>query len=292
MNEWGPGLATILGIVEGLTEYLPVSSTGHLILAGHALGFDGEIASSAEISIQLGAILAVIAYERQKLSSIFGQALREQQDVSVMFRNRGTTSWSALLQKSWTIHRNLWFILGLGLAFLPAAAIGFLTHTWIKSHLFTAQTVAISSIVGGLIILAVEARHSQARVLQLEQVSLASAFWIGVAQCASLIPGMSRSGSTIVGGLLVGLDRKIATEYSFFLALPTLIVATCYQIWKSRDVFRQEDYLALAIGMMVSFAVAWVVIAAFLSFVKRHTLRPFAYYRILMGIAVFYIFGF
>lgn len=291
MNEWGPGLAIILGIVEGLTEFLPVSSTGHLILAGHALGFDGEIAASAEISIQLGAILAVIAYERRKLASMFGQALREQQDVSAMFRTRGTTAWSALIQKSWAIHRNLWFILGLGLAFLPAAAIGFLTHSWIKSHLFTAQTVAISSIIGGLIILAVEARHNQARVLQLEQVSLASAFWIGVAQCASLIPGMSRSGSTIIGGLLVGLDRKIATEYSFFLALPTLIVATCYQMWKSRDVFRQEDYLALAIGMVVSFVVAWVVIAAFLSFVKHHTLRPFAYYRIVMGCVVFYIFG-
>lgn len=292
MNEWGPGLAIILGIVEGLTEFLPVSSTGHLILAGHALGFDGEIAASAEISIQLGAILAVIAYERRKLASMFGQALREQQDVSAMFRDRGTTSWSALIQKSWAIHRNLWFILGLGLAFLPAAAIGFLTHNWIKSHLFTAQTVAISSIIGGLIILAVEARHNQARVLQLEQVSLASAFWIGVAQCASLIPGTSRSGSTIIGGLLVGLDRKIATEYSFFLALPTLIVATCYQMWKSRDVFRQEDYLALAVGMVVSFIVAWVVIAAFLSFVKHHTLRPFAYYRIVMGLVVFYVFGF
>jgi undecaprenyl-diphosphatase len=291
MNEWGPGLATILGIVEGLTEFLPVSSTGHLILAGHALGFDGEIAASAEISIQLGAILAVIAYERQKLAAIFGQALREQQDLSAMFRDRGTMSWSALVQKSWAIHRNLWFILGLGLAFLPAATIGFLTHSWIKSHFFTAQTVAISSIVGGLIILAVEARRNQAQVLQLEQVNLTSAFWIGVAQCASLIPGMSRSGSTIVGGLLVGLDRKIATEYSFFLALPTLIVATCYQMWKSRDVFRQEDYLALAIGMIVSFVVAWFVIAAFLSFVKRHTLRPFAYYRILMGFVVFYIFG-
>ena len=290
MNEWGPGLATILGTVEGLTEFLPVSSTGHLILAGHALGFDGEIAASAEISIQLGAILAVIAYERRKLASMFGQALREQQDVSAMIRNRGTASWLAIARNSWSSHRNLWFILGLGLAFLPAAVIGFFTHSWIKSHLFTAQTVAISSIMGGLIILAVEARHNQARVLQLEQVSLASAFWIGVAQCASLIPGMSRSGSTIVGGLLVGLDRRISTEYSFFLALPTLIVATCYQMWKSRDLFRQEDYLALVIGMIVSFVVAWVVIAAFLSFVKHHTLRPFAYYRIAMGFVVFYIF--
>ena len=292
MNEWGPGLATILGIVEGLTEFLPVSSTGHLILVGHMLGFEGDLAASAEISIQLGAILAVIAYERQKLMSMIGQAGREQRDVSTMIQARGTTPWSTVLKTSWATHKNLWFLLGLGLAFLPAAAIGFLTHSWIKNHLFTPQTVAASSILGGFIILAVEARRDQARVHQLEQVSLPSAVWIGIAQCASLFPGMSRSGSTIIGGLLVGLDRKVATEYSFFLALPTLIVATCYQMWKSRDVFQQEDYMALGIGMFVSFIVAWVVIAAFLTFVKRHTLRPFAYYRILMGIVVFYIFGF
>ncbi len=292
MNEWGPGLATILGIVEGLTEFLPVSSTGHLILVGHVLGFEGDLAASAEISIQLGAILAVIAYERHKLASMVGRAGRERQDAASMIRTRGTAPWTTVLKKSWAVHRNLWFLLGLGLAFLPAAAIGFLTHDWIKGHLFTPQTVAASSIVGGLIILAVEARRSHIRVQQLEQVDLPSAFWIGVAQCASLLPGMSRSGSTIIGGLLVGLDRKVATEYSFFLALPTLIAATCYQMWKSRDIFRQEDYLALGIGMFVSFIVAWIVIAAFLTFVKRHTLRPFAYYRIIMGIAVFYIFGF
>ena len=292
MNEWGPGLATILGIVEGLTEFLPVSSTGHLILVGHVLGFEGDLAASAEISIQLGAILAVIAYERHKLASMVGQAGRERQDAADMIRTRGTAPWTTVLKKSWAVHRNLWFLLGLGLAFLPAAAIGFLTHGWIKGHLFTPQTVAASSIVGGLIILAVEARSTHVRVQQLEQVDLPSAFWIGVAQCASLLPGMSRSGSTIIGGLLVGLDRKVATEYSFFLALPTLIAATCYQMWKSRDIFRQEDYLALGIGMFVSFIVAWIVIAAFLTFVKRHTLRPFAYYRIIMGIAVFYIFGF
>jgi undecaprenyl-diphosphatase len=292
MNEWGPGLATILGIVEGLTEFLPVSSTGHLILVGHFLGFEGDLAASADISIQLGAILAVIAYERHKLLSMIGLAAREQQNVSTMIRTRGTTPWLTILRTSWATHRNFWFLIGLGVAFLPAAAVGFLTHGWIKSHLFTPQTVAVSSIVGGVIILAVEARRDHARIHQLEQVSLASAFWIGVAQCASLLPGMSRSGSTIIGGLFVGLDRKVATEYSFFLALPTLITATCYQMWKSRDVFQQDDYLALGIGMVVSFVVAWIVIAAFLSFVKKHTLRPFAYYRILMGIAVFYIFGF
>jgi undecaprenyl-diphosphatase len=292
MNEWGPGLATILGIVEGLTEFLPVSSTGHLILVGHVLGFEGELAASAEISIQLGAILAVIVYEWRKLATMIGQASREQQNILAMIRTRGATPWSKILTASWASHQNLWFLIGIGLAFLPAAAIGFLTHSWIKDHLFTPQTVAVSSIIGGLIILAVEARRSQPQVHQIEQVSLKSALWIGLAQCASLLPGMSRSGSTIIGGLLVGLDRKVATEYSFFLALPTLITATCYQMWKSRDMFRQGDYLALGIGMLVSFVVAWIVIAAFLTFVKKHTLRPFAYYRILMGIVVFYIFGF
>src|SRR5262249_23552253 len=290
MNEWGPGLATILGIVEGLTEFLPVSSTGHLILVGHALGFDGELAASAEISIQLGAILAIIVYERQKLASVIRHAWREQQEARVMFHTHQDTSWQVLIKKSWALHANLWFLLGLGLAFFPAAAIGFFTHNWIKHHFFTPQTVAIASIVGGLIILAVESRHSHVKVGQLEQVPLSSAWWIGVAQCASLIPGMSRSGSTIIGGLLAGLDRKVATEYSFFLALPTLIVATCYQMWKSRELFKQEDYLALATGMAVSFVVAWIVVAAFLTFVKRHTLKPFAYYRILMGIVVFYVF--
>lgn len=290
MNEWGPALAVILGIVEGLTEFLPVSSTGHLILVGHALGFTGDLAANAEISIQLGAILAVVAYEREKLRALLSRAMGEQADFRRSIGG-GTESLSLTLRRSLVAHPHLWFLIGLGAAFLPAGLVGLATHGWIKAHLFSPQTVAITSIVGGLIILAVEARTRKPDVQQLEQVGLRQAIMIGVAQCASLVPGMSRSGSTIIGGLLVGLDRKVATEYSFFLALPTLIVATCYQIWKSRGVFQQEDYVALAIGLAVSFVVAWIVIAAFLSFVKHHTLRPFAYYRIVMGLAVLYIFG-
>lgn len=291
MNEWSPALAVILGIVEGLTEFLPVSSTGHLILAGHALGFTGDVAANAEISIQLGAILAVVAYEREKLRTLFSRAFGEQAELRRSLQHPTQTTWRETLHRSIAAHPHLWFLLGLGAAFLPAGLVGFVTHGWIKAHLFSPQTVAITSIAGGLIILAVEARRTQASVQQLEQVGLRNALLIGLAQCASLVPGMSRSGSTIIGGLLVGLDRKIATEYSFFLALPTLIIATCYQMWKSRGLFRQEDYVALGIGLLVSFVVAWIVIAAFLTFVKRHTLRPFAYYRILMGIVVLYIFG-
>lgn len=292
MNEWGPALAVILGIVEGLTEFLPVSSTGHLILAGHAFGFTGEVASNAEISIQLGAILAVVAYERQKLRTLLSRAVDEQADLRQFLSTPTNLSWSAHVRRSMTLHPNLWFLIGLGAAFLPAGLIGLATHGWIKAHLFSPQTVAVTSVIGGIIILAVEARRTRGTVQQLEQVGLRNAVFIGLAQCASLIPGMSRSGSTIIGGLLVGLDRKVATEYSFFLALPTLIVATCYQMWKSRDVFRSEDFSALAIGLLVSFLVAWMVIAAFLTFVKRHSLRPFAYYRIVMGLVVLYLFGF
>jgi len=290
MNEWGLALAVILGIVEGLTEFLPVSSTGHLILAGHALGFTGDVASNAEISIQLGAILAVVVYEREKLKTLVSHAVGEQADLRRSWQ-RPSPDRLALVRRSMSTHPHLWFLIGLGAAFLPAGLLGFATHGWIKAHLFSPQTVAVTSILGGLIILAVEARDRRADVQQLERVSLRNALLIGLAQCASLIPGMSRSGSTIIGGLLVGLNRKVATEYSFFLALPTLIVATCYQMVKSRDLFRPEDYVALGVGLFVSFVVAWIVIAAFLTFVKRHTLRPFAYYRILMGLVVLYIFG-
>ncbi len=286
MMNWGPELAVILGIIEGLTEFLPVSSTGHLILVGHALGFTGDIASNVEISIQLGSILAIIAYERAKLASLASHALREQQEFRSLIANRGTKSWSKTIQDSINAQPNLWFVIGLGLAFLPAALVGFLAHKSIKAYLFSPTTVAISLIVGGIIILVVERMQSRVRVKELLQVTPRSALLVGLAQCASLIPGMSRSGSTIVGGLLAGLDRRVATEYSFFLALPTMIIATIYQMLKSQAAFSQEDYMALGIGLVVSFVVAWAVIAAFLTFVQRHSLSVFAYYRVVLGVIV------
>src|SRR3990167_3164628 len=289
MTEWGPALAVILGIVEGLTEFLPVSSTGHLILVGHALGFTGDAAANAEISIQLVAILAVIVFEREKISRLLTGAWQEQAALQTMQRSGAHPTWSALLRTSMQAHPHLWFVIGLGLAFLPAASVVFLAHGWIKSVLFTPQTVAATSIIGGLIILAVEARQPKIQTTQLDRVSIKSAFWVGVAQCASLIPGMSRSGATIIGGLLAGLDRKVATEYSFFLALPTIIAATAYQMLKAQATFNQADYVALGIGMIVSFLVAWAVIAAFLTYVQRHTLRVFAYYRIALGVLVFIV---
>ena len=290
MNEWGPVLAIILGIVEGLTEFLPVSSTGHLIVVGYALGFTGDVAANAEISIQLGAILAVIVFEREKLRRLLSGAWQEQAAIRSFPHSTQHPTWTGRLKSSLQAHPNLWIILGIGIAFLPAAVVGLAAHGWIKSHLFTPHTVAATSILGGVIILIVEATAKTSRAMSLDQVSPMQAFWIGLAQCASLIPGMSRSGSTIIGGLLAGLDRKVATEYSFFLALPTIIAATVYETWKARGTFTDQDLLALGLGMIVSFLVAWAVIAAFLTYVQRHTLRVFAYYRIILGIAVLLIF--
>jgi undecaprenyl-diphosphatase len=258
---------------------------------GHAVGFTGEIASSVEISIQLGAILAVIVYEWDKIKTLAGRAYRDQIDLRHMATDRAHTSWPLLLRESFRLHPSLWFIVGIGLAFLPAALVGIIAHGWIKEHLFTPYTVALSSIAGGLVILAVEAMKDRPRIKELPQVTLSHAWWIGLAQCASLIPGMSRSGSTIVGGLLVGLDRKVAAEYSFFLALPTLVAATLYQFLKSHALMSQADLLALGIGLVVSFLTAWAVIALFMGFIKRHTLRTFAYYRMVLGALVLYVFA-
>jgi undecaprenyl-diphosphatase len=286
MSDWGPELAIIFGVLEGLTEFLPVSSTGHLILAGHALGFTGDIASNVEISIQLGAILAVMVYERSKIASLVSRGLQEQTQLRAMLTGPYAGRWRSAIRASLASHRNLWFLIGTGIAFAPAGLLGLIAHKWIKTNLFTPATVAGSLIAGGIIILLVERLADRAGTKHLLDVSLRSALWVGLAQCAALIPGMSRSGATIAGGLLAGLDRRVATEYSFFLALPTMIAATTYQLLKSQAAFTRQDYVALGIGLLVSFLVAWAVIAAFLTYVQRHTLRPFAYYRMILGVVV------
>lgn len=298
MTEWGPGLAVALGVVEGLTEFLPVSSTGHLILVGYGLGFTGAIAISVEISIQLGSILAIIAYERRKIAHMIACAFKEQASFRALIRSSRDSSdrnmeegWGYILWRSADTHPNLWFLTGLSLAFLPAAALGLLAHHWIEIYLFSPYTVATSLIVGGLVILAVEAFKKRPQINRLEHVGARAALWVGLAQCVSLIPGVSRSGATIVGGLLTGMDRKVATEYSFFLALPTMIAATGYKMFKSRDLLTGQDTLALLLGLLVAFFVAWGVIAAFLAFVKQHSLRVFAYYRMALGIVVLLVLG-
>lgn len=296
-SSLGFELAAILGLVEGLTEFLPVSSTGHLIIIGHFLGFTGAVADTVEVAIQLGAILAIMVYERHKIASLCSQAAREQAALLKLFhcaRPPGLwqgPSWRSILRRSIDQHRNLWFLFGLAIAFLPAAIVGFAAHDWIERHLFAPQTVAVALIVGGGIILWVEGSHKPVHVATLEQVGVKTALLVGLAQCCALFPGISRSGATIIGGLLAGMDRRVATEYSFFLALPTMLVATAYKMLKSFSLFTQHDLVALLVGLVVSFFVAWAVIAAFLAFVKQHTLSSFAYYRIALGIVVLITFS-
>lgn len=296
-SSLGFELAAILGLVEGLTEFLPVSSTGHLIIIGHFLGFTGAVADTVEVAIQLGAILAIMVYERHKIASLCSQAAREQAALLKLFhcaRPPGLwqgPSWRSILRRSIDQHRNLWFLFGLAIAFLPAAIVGFAAHDWIERHLFAPQTVAVALIVGGGIILWVEGSHKPVHVATLEQVGVKTALLVGLAQCCALFPGISRSGATIIGGLLAGMDRRVATEYSFFLALPTMLVATAYKMLKSFSLFTQHDLVALLVGLLVSFFVAWAVIAAFLAFVKQHTLSSFAYYRIALGIVVLITFS-
>lgn len=292
-QDWGPVLAAILGVVEGLTEFLPVSSTGHLIVVGHLVGFTGATAIAVEIAIQLGAILAVIAYERRKIGTLLLGAVQDQAALRLWLnerRHHSSSRWKAVMQRSVHEHRHFWFLVGLAVAFLPAAFVGLLLHEWIEDYLFTPQTVALALIGGGLVILAVESAEIRSDVHELEHVRVSTAFRIGLAQCAALIPGVSRSGATIIGGLVSGLDRKVATEYSFFLALPTMLAATSYKFVESRHLFALHDLTALGLGLLVSFLVAWGVIASFLAFVKRYTLRVFAYYRLAFGSALLLFF--
>jgi undecaprenyl-diphosphatase len=257
--------AIILGIVEGLTEFLPVSSTGHLILVGHALNFTGATAVSFEISIQLGSILSVVVYFRKRL-------------VNLVTGISGDPASRRLA-------------LGLGLAFLPSAMVGLAVHKWIEAHLFGPLTVAWALIVGGIIILIIEHTVQERRIKELAGVGLKEAWWVGVAQCCSLFPGVSRSGATIMGGLLTGMDRTTATEFSFLLALPTMLAATGYKIVKSYDLLFQEDPLFFPIGISMAFITGLLVIAGFLAFIKQHTFKPFAYYRIVLGLSVLFLLG-
>jgi undecaprenyl-diphosphatase len=255
-----PLLALILGIVEGVTEFLPISSTGHLILAARVLGFEGPRAEVFEIFIQIGAVLAVIVEYRARLLGV----------VRDLPRSPAARSFAA----------------DVALAFAPAAALGLLSHHWISEHLFTPRTVAAALIVGAVAILVLEGRAKTPTVRSAAAVGPRRAALIGVAQCASLWPGFSRSAATILGGLLCGLDRPAATEFSFFLAIPTLGAATVYDLVKKRDLLAPGDMTWLLVATAVSFVVAWASIRWLIRFVATHDLRPFAWYRIALGILV------
>ncbi|HEU5171662.1 MAG TPA: undecaprenyl-diphosphate phosphatase [Gemmatimonadales bacterium] len=251
--------AAILGVVEGATEFVPVSSTGHLIIAADWLGFEGERAKVFEIFIQLGAILAVVWLYRARLTRLLTAA--------------GDPGSQRLLG-------------GLFVAFLPAAAVGLLAHEAIKRHLFNPATVAAALVAGGVAILAIERWRPRARIAAVDAVPLATALGIGLAQVLSLVPGTSRSGATIMGAYCLGLSRVAATEFSFFLAIPTMIAACSYDLLKSLGTLSAADVPLFAVGFLVSFASALIVVRAFVSFVSRRDFVPFAYYRIGFGLAL------
>ena len=254
--------AFILGIVEGLTEFLPVSSTGHLILAGDLLDFNDEKGKMFEIVIQFAAILAVCWEFRAKIGSVL-----------------------AGLPSSREAQR---FTLNLFIAFLPAAVLGLLFASRIKAHLFAPVPVALAFIIGGLVILWAEKREHRVRVESVDEMSWQDALKIGLAQCFALIPGTSRSGATIIGGLLFGLSRRAATEFSFFLAIPTLFAATVYEVYKYRGLLKTDDIGLFAVGGVASFVSAFIAVRGLLHFISRHNFTVFAWYRIVFGIVVLF----
>jgi undecaprenyl-diphosphatase len=253
--------AFILGILEGLTEFLPISSTGHLILACDLLDFTGDKAKLFTIVIQVGAILAICWEYRLKLFSVLRGLAHDR-----------------IAQK---------FAINLIIAFLPLAMIGFVFGHAIKSLLFKPIPVAIAFIFGALIIIWAEKRDHTIRVREVEDLSIVDAFKLGLAQAFALIPGTSRSGATIIGGLLFGLSRKAATEFSFFLAIPTLITASLYDLYKHRDLLQLEnDGLIFSTGLIAAFFSAQVAVKGLLRYISHHDFIIFAWYRIIFGLTV------
>ncbi|TXT27112.1 MAG: undecaprenyl-diphosphatase [Gallionellaceae bacterium] len=252
--------AALLGIVEGLTEFLPISSTGHLILAGDLLGFNDEKGKVFEIVIQFAAILAVCWEYRAKLLSVV----------------RGLGSEQAARR----------FVVNLGVAFLPAAVLGLLFAGKIKQYLFAPVPVALAFIVGGVFILWAEKRKHVITVEAVDEMNWKDALKVGCAQALALIPGTSRSGATIIGGLFFGLSRRAAAEFSFFLAIPTLFAATVYEIVKYRHLFHAEDIGMFVAGGVTSFISAFLCVRWLLRYISHHDFTVFAWYRIAFGVVV------
>ena len=253
--------AAIMGIVEGLTEFLPISSTGHLILTGALLGFDDEKSKVFDIAIQSGAILAVIIVYWAKIRATI---------VNLPNSKRAQR-----------------FAANVFIGFLPAGIIGFTVYKAIKAYLFNPPVVAGAFIVGGFIILWVEkVAKPVVRIHDIDDMSGLDALKVGLVQCLGMIPGTSRSGATIIGGMLLGLSRKVAAEFSFFLAIPTLVGATVYSMYKERALLSMADMPLFGVGFVVSFISAWLCIRWLLKFIATHDFVGFAYYRIAFGIVV------
>lgn len=253
-------IALILGIIEGLTEFLPVSSTGHLIIFGDLLGYNDDSSKVFKIVIQLGAILAICWDYRKRLF-----------DVAVGLPTQRSA------QR---------FVLLLLVAFLPAAVLGTLFHSYIKGLLFNPITVATMLVLGGFIILYVEKRAYYPRIEEIDRITWRDALKVGFAQALAMIPGTSRSGATIIGGMIFGLSRKTAAEFSFFLAIPTMFAATVYDLYKNWHLLNMGDLPIFAIGFVASFFAGMLAVRTFIRFISNHTFVGFAWYRIAFGIVV------
>ncbi len=257
--------AFIQGLVEGATEFLPISSTGHLIIVGDLLSFNDDKAKVFDIVIQLAAILAVCWEFRRKLMDTAVHITRQTKAQN--------------------------FTLNLFIAFLPAAIIGLVFHDKIKQYLFSPLTVAIALIMGGLAILLIEKMPLKGKTISIDAISQKQAWQIGFAQAAALIPGVSRSGATILGGMLFGLNRHTATEFSFFLAIPIMFAATGYDLLKNRHLLSTDDLGMFAVGFVTAFVSALIAIKFLLRFVASHNFRIFAWYRIALGLVVIWYFN-
>lgn len=257
----------LLGIIEGLTEFLPVSSTGHLILASELLGFTGPAELAFKIAIQLGAILAVLVAYRKRFAGVIGGLFRREPGATAFTRN-------------------------IALGFVPALVVGVFAYEAIKVMLETPVVVAVALIVGGVAILVIERLAMAGRFASVEAIPGRTAFAVGIGQCVAMVPGVSRSGATIMFGLLAGLDRRTAAEYSFFLAVPTMTAATAYALYKNRDALGGGDLAAIGIGFAVAFVVALAVVRGFVAIVGRYGFAPFAWYRIIVGtVALMWLLG-
>ncbi|MBS7778136.1 MAG: undecaprenyl-diphosphate phosphatase [Comamonas sp.] len=253
--------AAIMGVVEGLTEFLPISSTGHLILAGALLGFEGEKAKVFDIAIQTGAIFAVILVYWQKIRS-------------------------TVVELPTSAHARR-FALNVFIGFLPAVVLALAFGKLIQAHLFTPMVVATTFILGGFVILWAERRpNAVVRVHSVDDMTPMDALKVGLAQCLAMVPGTSRSGATIIGGMLLGLSRKAATDFSFFLAMPTLIGAGVYSLYKQRHLLTTADIPMFAVGLLFSFISAWFCVRWLLRYISSNSFVPFAWYRIVFGIIV------
>lgn len=251
-------IAFILGIIEGLTEFLPISSTGHLIIAGHLLDFTGPKAETFSVVIQLGAILAVV----------------------VLYWDRFLGLLKSNPRQKFSGPYGIWLLF---LTSLPAMIVGLITHDYIKQYLFSPATVAISLAVGALLIFIVESMNKSDKVKSLDEITPQLAFGIGLFQCLALWPGFSRSAATIMGGMLLGARRTVAAEYSFIAAVPIMVAATTYDFYCSYQLFAMNDLIFLFIGFVVSFLSAWGAIKGFIYLLGRLTLRPFAVYRLALA---------